>query len=122
MLVANNYEKLAELRKGINEGKANGRVANMQAMSNKQSGIIVSSGEKTLEYQICKANVKAGKTETQETWLYELIKNDHADEIKKVDTYLGTIDGNNLTDEQQQNVLHHNANFLPLLVIALAYA
>lgn len=104
MLVANNYEKLAELRKGINEGKANGRVANMQAMSNKQSGIIVSSGEKTLEYQICKANVKAGKTETQETWLYELIKNDHADEIKKVDTYLGTIDGNNLTDEQQQNV------------------
>ena len=104
MLVANNYEKLAELRKGINEGKANGRVANMQAMSNKQSGIIVSSGEKTLEYQICKANVKAGKTETQETWLYELIKNDHADEIKKVDTYLGTIDGDNLTDEQQQNV------------------
>lgn len=103
-LVANDYEKLAELRNGINTGKECCRIANMKAMSNKQANIKVCSGLKTLEYQICKANVKDTKAETQGSWLYELIKTDQAEEMKKVETYLDTIEGDSMTEEQQQNV------------------
>lgn len=103
-IVADNYEKLDVLRRGINEGKINGRIDNMKAMTNKQKNVQVFSGQKTLEYQICKANVFANKNSTQGSWLYELIKLDHKERVKKVDAYLGSIDGENLNDEQQQNV------------------
>mgnify|MGYP007097659702 CR=1 FL=1 len=58
-LVKNNYAKLHLLREGINTGRVNGRINNMTAMSNRQPGIKICSGKKTLEYQICKANVFA---------------------------------------------------------------
>lgn len=102
-LIANDYEKLKELRNGINEGKVNGRIDNMKSMANNQANVKVFSGPKTLEYQICKANVSDNKTSTRDTWLYEMLKEDHEDEIKKVETYLNTIDGDNLNEEQQQN-------------------
>lgn len=56
-LVKDNYAKLHSLREGINNGDVNGRINNMKAMSNGQVGIKICSGKKTLEYQICKANV-----------------------------------------------------------------
>ena len=56
-LVKDNYAKLHSLREGINNDDVNGRINNMKAMSNGQVGIKICSGKKTLEYQICKANV-----------------------------------------------------------------
>ena len=56
-LVKDNYAKLHSLREGINNGDVNSRINNMKAMSNGQVGIKICSGKKTLEYQICKANV-----------------------------------------------------------------
>ena len=56
-LVKDSYKKLHTLREGINNGKMNSRIDNMKAMANHQEGIKVCSGKKTLEYQICKANV-----------------------------------------------------------------
>ena len=63
-LVENDYAKLNVLRNGINSGHVNGRVNNMKAMANGQANIKISSGKKTLEYQICKANVFANKKKT----------------------------------------------------------
>lgn len=103
-LVANNYEKLRALREGINGGVVNGHVKNMNAMRNGQVGIKVCSGKKTLEYQICKANVTAEMNVTKGTWLYELIKRDNADGIGKVDAYMATLGERNMTEEEQQNV------------------
>lgn len=103
-LVANDYEQLDVLRKGINEDIMNGRIYNMNAMTNNQANVKVFSGRKTLEYQICLANVSSSKSSTQSTWLYELIKLDHEERVEKVDAYISTIDGDNLNEEQQQNV------------------
>ena len=103
-LIANNYEKLGVLRDGINGGVVNGHVNNMNAMRNGQAGIMVSSGKKTLEYQICKTNVTDSINDTKGTWLYELIKKGNSDGIDKVDDYMATLGGRNMTEEEQQNV------------------
>lgn len=103
-LIVNNYEKLDTLRSNINSGSVNGRVNNMNAMKNGQVDIRVCSGKKTLEYQICRANVNASKDETKASWLYELIKDENPDGIGKVDTYLGSLGNGIMSDEQQQNV------------------
>ena len=73
-LVQDNYHQLTVLRDGINNGMVNSRVNNLNAMRNGQGNIKVCSGKKTLEYQICKANVHIRKEETKETWFFELIK------------------------------------------------
>lgn len=103
-LIANNYEKLRALREGINNGNVNGRVNNMNAMRNEQAGIKVCTGKKTLEYQICKANVSERMNETQETWLYELITRDNAEGIAKIEVYMTTLGERDMTEEEQQNV------------------
>ncbi len=103
-LIANNYEKLNALREGINGGVVNGHVNNMNAMRNGQAGIMVCSGKKTLEYQICKANVTDSINDTKGTWLYELIKRDNSDGVDKVEEYMATLGERSMTEEEQQNV------------------
>lgn len=103
-LVKNNYEKLHILRERINNGTISSRVNNMKAMANGQTGIKICSGKKTLEYQICKANVTANKEATKETWLYELIKKVNIEGIKKVDSYMSGFGNRDMSDEEQQNV------------------
>lgn len=103
-LVRNNYAKLHLLREGINTGRVNGRINNMIAMSNHQPGIKICSGKKTLEYQICKANVFANKEMTKETWLYELIQQMNPNGMDKVDFYMSGLGDRDMNEDEQQNV------------------
>ena len=59
--------------------------------------------EKTLEYQICKANVFPDRRTTRETWLFELINHENADGISKVEAYMNTIANQELSEVEQQN-------------------
>lgn len=103
-LVKDNYAKLHSLRKGINNDDVNGRINNMKAMSNGQVGIKICSGKKTLEYQICKANVSVDKEMTKETWLYELILQENPEGISKVDSYMSGLEHKDMSEVEQQNV------------------
>ena len=103
-LIEDNYTQLNALRNGINNGHKNGRVNNMIAMANGQAGIKICSGEKTLEYQICKANVTGNKDAIKGSWLYELIKRENTDDIDKVEVYIDSIGKCDLNDVEQQNV------------------
>lgn len=103
-LLVDNYTQLNALRNGINNGHKNGRVNNMLAMANGQAGIKICSGKKTLEYQICKANVTGNKDVIKANWLYELIKRENADGIGKVEAYIDSIAERDLNDMEQQNV------------------
>lgn len=102
-LIENNYSQLDMLRNGINGASVNSRVANMNAMRNGQGGIKICSGKKTLEYQICKANVFPDRRTTRETWLFELINQENADGISKVEAYMNTIANQELSEVEQQN-------------------
>jgi putative ATP-dependent endonuclease of OLD family len=103
-LVDNEYTKLNALRNGINNGQVNGRVNNMQAMTNGQENIKICSGQKTLEYQICKANVFACIETTKTTWLYELVRQENPEGIDKVDSYMVGFGERDMSEEEQQNV------------------
>lgn len=103
-LIENNYANLTVLREGINNGHANSRVANMNAMKNGQNGIMICSGNKTFEYQICMANVHASVEETKSTLLYELLNNLNRDDLHKVDEYINSIGKQRMSQEEQQNV------------------
>lgn len=103
-LIADNYTQLNTLRNGINNVHMNGRVNNMIAMANGQAGVKISSGKKTLEYQICKANVTGNKDAIKGSWLYELIKRENVDGIGKVEAYIDSIGERDLNDVEQQNV------------------
>ena len=103
-LVENNYAKLHDLRDGINNGQINGRVNNMKAMTNNQTDIKICSGKKTLEYQICNANVSANIDTTKGTWLYELIQQENPEGINKVDSYMAGLGDKDMSEEEQQNV------------------
>lgn len=103
-LVVNSYAQLAVLRNGINDGSVNGRVNNMNSMANGQAGIKICSGVKTLEYQICKANVFAWQGATKGTWLFELIRRENADGVGKVEAYINSLGIRDLNEEEQQNV------------------
>lgn len=103
-LLVDNYTQLNALRNGINNGHKNGRVNNMLAMANGQAGIKICSGKKTLEYQICKANVTGNKDVIKANWLYELIKRENADGIGKVEAYIDSIAERDLNDMEQLNV------------------
>ena len=76
----------------------------MKAMANGQTGIKICSGKKTLEYQICKANVTANKETTKGTWLHELIQQVNIEGIEKVDSYMSGFGDRDMSDEEQQNV------------------
>lgn len=103
-LVKNNYSKMNTLRDGINNGNVSGRVNNMNAMANGQTGIKICSGKKTLEFQICKANVSGNKDATKGTWLYELIRQGNPDGIDKVESYMDSLGDRDMNDIEQQNV------------------
>lgn len=103
-LIADNYAQLNVLRNGINNGHVNGRVINMTAMANRQVGIKICSGKKTLEYQICKANVSARKEITKATWFYELVKRENLAGIGKVEDYMNSLGERDMTEDEQQNV------------------
>jgi len=103
-LVENDYEQLRVLREGINSGQINGRVLNMNAMRNGRADVKICSGKKTLEYQICRANVTGNQVTTKGSWLYELIQLENAEGMRKVETYIQTIGGRDLSEEEQQNV------------------
>lgn len=103
-LINNNYEKLDELRNGINNGDKSGRIDNMNAMTNSKPDVKVFSGGKTLEYQICRANVMDGKAATKGTWLYEFLKSSYEEQVKKVEAYMDTFEDDDLNEKQQQNV------------------
>lgn len=103
-LVKNGYAKLNVLRDGINSGQVSGRINNMNAMANGQANIKICSGKKTLEYQICKANVFASIERTKGTWLYELVQQVNADGMVKVESYIAGLGNREMNDEEQQNV------------------
>lgn len=103
-LIVDNYTQLNVLRNGINNGHKNGRLNNMIAMANGQTGIKICSGKKTLEYQICKANVTKNKDAIRGNCLYELIKRENADDLGKVEAYIDSIGERDLKDVEQQNV------------------
>lgn len=103
-LLKEDSKLLNELRDKIKSGQPIGRIANLQALRNNQPNILISSGFKTLEYEICKSNVTSIKGEIKNATLYKYIKQLNADDIVKIDGYIDALPNAILSQDEQMNV------------------
>ena len=101
-LADNCYEKLKELNNKINNESRSGRIDNLVSMCNNQPGIKISTGKKTLEYQICIANIYDTIAETKCGLLYKLVASLNNNGIKVLDNYFSEIRQTNLNSVQKQ--------------------
>ncbi|MBQ0087745.1 MAG: AAA family ATPase [Prevotellaceae bacterium] len=102
-LVENNYAKLDELRENILSDKKSGRILNLRNATNGQPNIFISDGDKTLEYQICRANVGENKNNVVHSTLYLYLRNLREEKIALLDSYLNAL-GENYNDDEQMNI------------------
>lgn len=102
-LVKEDYKLLEELRNGINKSKRDSHIDNLKVMCNNQENIFIASGVKTLEYQICLANIATTFAETKSSSLFEYVKELNPNGIKMIETYLSSIGSDSLNDVQRQN-------------------
>lgn len=100
-LVANNYQKLYELKDKIESGNQCNRANNMVSMSNNQQGILISSGKKTLEFQLAFANVLNTKADTKATDFFKYLEENATENMNKVNTFIDTIDGDILSSDNK---------------------
>ncbi len=103
-LVKGNYTLLNILRQNIENGTPCSRVNNMESIRNRQTGILIKAGKKTLEFQIAKANVLNTKAETKQHEVYKYLSTINPNGIKLVDEYMDTIAGDILSETEQYNV------------------
>ena len=90
-LVNKEYSDLHSLRENIQRGDPIGRVDNLRNASNGQANIIICSGLKTLEYQLCRANVCSDKNAILETAIFKYLKDLDSSKIGEVEKYMKSI-------------------------------
>lgn len=100
-LVKDDYSCLHTLRKKIQDGKTIGRIDNLKNASNRQTKIKICSGLKTLEYQLCRANVDSVKNTISETAIFKYLKNLDSNKIAEVEKYIKSIKSDKLSDDEQ---------------------
>lgn len=103
-LVKDNYALLHELRDNIKKGKAIGRIDNLNNASNGQANIKICDGEKTLEYQLCRANVNSDKNAVLDTEIFKYLKTLDSNKISEVEEYIQTIKTDKLSDDEQMEI------------------
>lgn len=103
-LIADNFIKLNALRDNIQNGNKSGRIENLNNASNGQANIKICDGDKTLEYQICRANVHGKKQETISSSLFSYLKEVNRIDIAKVETYMDSLGESDYSDDEQMNI------------------
>lgn len=102
-LIENDYQQLNALHQELTNATARNRVNNLNSAKNGQALIDIQFSYQTMEYDLCRANVKGTKTECKNNFLYKYIAIKCPDEIKEVEAFLDTL-GENLDEAQQQKV------------------
>ena len=100
-LVNKEYLGLHSLRENIQRGNPIGRVDNLRNASNGQANIKICSGLKTLEYQLCRANVCSDKNAILETAIFKYLKDLDSSKIGEVEKYMKSIKSDKLSEDEQ---------------------
>lgn len=100
-LVKDNYSRLSILREKIQKEEPVSRIENLRNVSNKQPHIMICSGKKTFEYQLCRANVFSNKKAILSTTIFEYLKNLSCEKITEVEKYMNSVDSDNLSENEQ---------------------
>jgi putative ATP-dependent endonuclease of OLD family len=102
-LIENNYQQLEVLRNELMNAATRNRVNNLNSVKNGRAMIDIQFAYQTMEYDLCKNNVKATKDECLNNFLYKYIETICPDEIKKVKDYMDML-SESLDDVQRDKV------------------
>ena len=102
--IEDDNDKIEELRENIYKGKPIGRIANLQSVAHGQKNIKICASLKTLEYEICLANVGQTLEKTIDSDLYHFLLTYCKENLERMKAYLDTYAGRNLTDEEMQRI------------------
>jgi len=103
-LIADGYSKLTTLRERIQKANKSGRIDNLNNARNMQTNIRICDGDKTLEFQICHANVHGKKQETISSSLFSYLKEVNSIDMAKVETYMDSLGERDYSDDEQMNI------------------
>ncbi|MGV8134982.1 MAG: ATP-dependent endonuclease [Mangrovibacterium sp.] len=102
-LTENNYQQLETLRNKLANAPARNRLNNLNSIKNGQPLINIQFSYQTMEYDLCRSNVKSTKTECQSNFLYKYIERTCPDEAKKVKDFMDTL-SEDLDNVQQDKI------------------
>lgn len=103
-IIEGDHDKIEELREKIYKGKPTGRIANLESVAQGQAGVKICVSFKTLEYEICLANVWQTLEETRDADLFKFMQTYCNDNLERMKDYLDTYAGKNLTDKEKQRI------------------
>ena len=103
-LIKNDYALLGTLNNSIKTGTPSTRIANLESTKNKQPNILISAGFKTLEYEICRANVIEDKEDCKNRLLIKYIEERNKTNFDEIIKYIDSIDGDVLSDIEQEKI------------------
>lgn len=117
-LIKDSYSLLGVLNHLIKAGTPSTRIANLESTRNNQSNILISSGFKTLEYEICRANVIQNKNDCKNRFLVKYIEKQNKTNFDEIIKYINAIEGDTLSELEQEKIaillwksLQSKANF-----------
>lgn len=98
------YSNISSLRNNIKKDKGNSRISNLLSLRNRRPNILICTGYKTLEYQICRANVDDTIRETKNKSLYKFLENKYSRQVDKIQPYLSSFKDKYLTHDEKMDV------------------
>jgi len=103
-LIANDFILLNELRIKIINGTISTRISNLESSKNHQVTIGIKTAFKTLEYEICRANISSVKQENKDRFLFKYIESIDKDKTDNILSYLNSISADVLDEAEQDKV------------------
>jgi len=101
-LIENNYQQLETLRNQLANAPIRNRINNLHSIKNGQPLIDIQFSYQTMEYDLCRSNVKSTKTECQNNFLYKYIEATCPDEIQKVKGFIDMLNEDLDTIQQEK--------------------
>jgi putative ATP-dependent endonuclease of OLD family len=103
-LIRNNYNRLNELDTNIQAGPPVVRHANLTSTANSATNISIQVAYKTLEYELCLANVNPDRRTIKDNFLFDYVNGILPDKIQAIIDYTSTFPSDTINDEQRRKI------------------
>lgn len=103
-LIKDNYSLLETLNNSIKAGTPSNRIANLESARNNQTNIKIGKAYKTLEYELCQANIVENRNENKERFLIKYLEGINKTNYDIIINYIDTLPNDELNETEQEKI------------------